>query len=226
MEGSLPILPRPSPDCPSLQGSLVQIVRIFSLHDEIGEHLWQNVGRHDYLWHPLPFGPFADKASFLAWMQQRFFVPERRIFSIVKCSRCDPPLFCNTVGLFLLLNISEAMGTVEMGLVFGPHLARTTAATEAFFLLADYVFQELKYRRLVWVCDSENAASIQAAKRFGFVLEGRHRQAYFFKGKNSDALIFSIIDQEWPFIRSRIISWLSPENFGDDGLQKKALSSF
>ena len=62
---------------------------------------------------------------------------------------------------------------IEIGHIwFGPPLQRTTAATEAIFLLARHAFDDLGYRRLEWKCNALNASSRRAAERFGFTFEG------------------------------------------------------
>lgn len=65
-------------------------------------------------------------------------------------------------------------------------LQRTPISTEAHFLLMRYVFDELRYRRYEWKCDSLNAPSRRAAERLGFVFEGTFRQATIYKGRNRD----------------------------------------
>ncbi|PJT15724.1 hypothetical protein CN880_12135 [Ochrobactrum sp. 720/2009] len=35
------------------------------------------------------------------------------------------------------------------------------------------------------------------------------------KGRNRDTMIFSLLDGEWPAIRSALAAWLSPENLDE-----------
>lgn len=126
-------------------------------------------------------------------------------------------------GLFFLLNIVPEMGVMELGLVFGPELARTTAATEAFVLIAAYVFRDLHYRRLEWRCDSEHAASRRAAERFGFVFEGIMRQAMWVKGRSSDTALYAMTDGDWAATAHHFAAWLQPDNFRPDGRQIASL---
>jgi RimJ/RimL family protein N-acetyltransferase len=73
-------------------------------------------------------------------------------------------------GRQALMRIVPEHGVVEIGhIMWGPAIARSRVATEAFYLAARYVFDELGYRRLEWKCDAENAPSRRAAARFGFV---------------------------------------------------------
>jgi hypothetical protein len=84
---------------------------------------------------------------------------------------------------------------------------------------------DLGYRRYEWKCDSLNAPSRAAARRYGFSYEGIFRQAIVYKGRNRDTAWFSITDREWPAIRAAHERWLAPENFDAEGRQKISLSS-
>jgi hypothetical protein len=44
------------------------------------------------------------------------------------------------------------------------------------------------------------------------------------KGRNRDTAWYSILDTEWPTIRSTIQAWLDPENFDAAGEQRQSLS--
>jgi RimJ/RimL family protein N-acetyltransferase len=76
-------------------------------------------------------------------------------------------------------------GVIEIGsILWGPTITRTRVATEALFLFARYVFDQLDYRRFEWKCDARNAPSRRAALRFGFTYEGTFRQHMVIKGSN------------------------------------------
>ena len=129
-------------------------------------------------------------------------------------------------GLTSLYRIDPANGSIEVGgIVYARSLQRTPASTEATYLLARHLIDELGYRRFEWKLDSCNEPSAAAARRLGFTYEGRHRQAIVYKGRNRDTDWFSIVDAEWPAIRERIEAWLDPANFDDDGRQRTALST-
>jgi hypothetical protein len=87
------------------------------------------------------------------------------------------------------------------------------------------VFDELRYRRYEWKCNSLNAPSRTAAQRFGFRFEGVFRQADVVKGRNRDTAWFSIVDDEWPAIKAAFERWLDPGNFDETGRQRVSLSS-
>jgi RimJ/RimL family protein N-acetyltransferase len=128
------------------------------------------------------------------------------------------------LGTASYMRIRPEAGSAEVGcVVFSKALQRTPAATEAMFLMARHVFDDLGYRRYEWKCDNENAASKNAASRFGFSAEGVFRQDMVVKGKNRDTAWYSIIDDEWPTTRSAFEGWLAPENFDSSGLQRRSL---
>jgi RimJ/RimL family protein N-acetyltransferase len=128
------------------------------------------------------------------------------------------------VGVASYLRLDHVNGSVEVGsIAYAAELQRTTAATEAMFLMARHVFDDLGYRRYEWKCDTLNEPSRRAAARLGFSYEGTFRNALVYKGRNRDTAWFSITDAEWPAIRSAFEEWLDPANHDDDGGQRAPL---
>ena len=131
------------------------------------------------------------------------------------------------VGTLSLMRIDAANGVVEVGHVnFSPLLKHTPMSTEAQYLLMKLAFDVLGYRRYEWKCDSFNEPSRRAAARLGFQAEGVFRQYSIYKGRSRDAAWFSIIDSEWPALRTAFERWLAPENFDAEGRQRMALDKF
>ena len=125
-----------------------------------------------------------------------------------------------------LMRIVPEHGVIEIGnILWGPAISRTRISTEAFFLVARYVFDELGYRRFEWKCNDRNEPSKAAALRFGFTFEGLFRQHMVIKGENRDTAWFSIIDREWPAIRTAFERWLDSSNFDSAGRQKAKLAA-
>lgn len=128
------------------------------------------------------------------------------------------------LGMASYMRVDAANGVAEIGAVaHGAAMARTPMATEAHYLLARHIFDELGYRRYEWKCDNDNVASKRAAERLGFTFEGVFRQHIVAKGRNRDTAWFSIVDHEWPTCRSAMERWLDPANFDSDGRQRCAL---
>ena len=170
------------------------------------------------MWTYLFTGPFPTRDSYRDWA--------------VKASRSSDPLFHaivdvttgKAVGVAAYMRIDPANGCIEIGnLAFSPLLQRTPAATEAMYLMMRRVF-ELGYRRYEWKCDALNAPSRAAAKRLGFSFEGIFRQAVIYKGRSRDTAWFSIIDREWPGLKTAFERWLDPANFDERGKQRARLS--
>jgi RimJ/RimL family protein N-acetyltransferase len=171
------------------------------------------------IWTYLPDGPY-ESAEHLREMLGRAATSDDPLYFTLARLPDERPL-----GLAAYLRITPEFGVVEIGHIwFGPRLQRTTAATEAIFLLARHAFDDLGYRRLEWKCNSLNAASRRAAERFGFTFEGVSRKHQVVKGRNRDTAWYAITDDEWPAIRSGYEAWLAPENFDGKDRQKRSLA--
>jgi RimJ/RimL family protein N-acetyltransferase len=168
------------------------------------------------LWTYLPDGPFHDHAAFVQFIGRR--AEDLATVPLVITAEDGAK------GMANLMRIDPANGVVEIGwIVLGRRLQRTTAATEAMYLIARHVF-DLGYRRYEWKCDSLNEPSRRAAARLGFTFEGRFRQHLVYKGRNRDTDWFSITDAEWPRLAAAYEKWLDPANFVD-GVQKEPLQA-
>jgi RimJ/RimL family protein N-acetyltransferase len=124
------------------------------------------------------------------------------------------------------MRIEPAHGVIEVGnILLSPALQRTTAATEAMYLMARHVFDDLGYRRYEWKCNAENEPSRRAALRLGFSFEGIFRQHMVIKDRNRDTAWFAMLDHEWPARKQAFEAWLHPSNFDRGGIQLKKLTS-
>jgi RimJ/RimL family protein N-acetyltransferase len=170
------------------------------------------------IWTYLPDGPYECAEHLrqtLGWAEAS---TDPLYFTLVRIADERP------LGWVSYLRITPEYGVIEIGHIwFAPELQRTTAATEAVYLLARHAFDDLGYRRLEWKCNALNAASRRAAERFGFTFEGVFRKHQIVKGRNRDTAWYAITDDEWPAIRAGFHSWLLPENFDDAGRQIRSL---
>ncbi len=127
-------------------------------------------------------------------------------------------------GRQTFLRTNAAHGVTEIGHIFWSALiSKTPATTEAFYLFAKYVFDDLKYRRFEWKCNDANEPSKRAALRYGMSAEGVHRQALVVKGENRDTAWFSMLNHEWPLCKAAFEVWLSADNFDETGQQIERL---
>ena len=172
-------------------------------------------------WTYLPYGPFLNSHDFEAWLSKETTSSDP-FFYIIKEHNSKKIL-----GLFSLMRIVPLHGVIEIGHVhFSDQLKKSRAATEAIYILLKESFDKLGYRRVEWKCHSLNEASKKAALRLGFSYEGRFRQDRVFKNYNRDTDWFSIIDSEWPALRTRFELWLNINNFDREGRQIKSLRQF
>lgn len=170
-------------------------------------------------WTYMASGPLADLDSTRRHVQAAADSADPMHFAVI-----DVP-GGKAVGTLALMRIDAANGVAEVGhVMFSPLLQRTALSTEAQFLLMQYVFDQLGYRRYEWKCDSLNAPSRKTALRLGFQFEGVFRQAVVTKGRSRDTAWFSVIDGDWPAARAAFAAWLAPGNFDAQGMQRRALT--
>ena len=105
----------------------------------------------------MPYGPFADLASYREWMTGKCLGDDPLFYAIIPHDLGRP------AGVASYLRITPLVGVIEVGhLHFTQALRQTRAATEAMFLMMRRAF-ELGYRRYEWKCDTLNAPSRRAA---------------------------------------------------------------
>jgi len=171
------------------------------------------------IWDYLTYGPWAGEDSFAANMRQQSSNFETIFYAI---RSLDSDKFG---GQASFLDINPQMGVIEIGHIwFGPELQRTRAATEALYLMIRHCMDDLEYRRMHWRCNALNEKSRNAARRLGFRFEGVFYNHMIFKGRNRDTAWYSILDDEWPDVRSIFETWLQEDNFDIDGSARTSLS--
>ena len=170
------------------------------------------------MWTYLFQEPVADMEELVNLLNQMLAREDRFFYAILDRETGK------AMGTFSLMRIDQNNRVVEVGtVIFSPKLRGTRIGTEAQYLLARYVFEELNYRRYEWKCDALNLPSRRAAERLGFVYEGTFRQAVVYKGRTRDTDWLSMIDKDWPKVKARLETWLAPKNFDKNGQQIKSL---
>jgi len=212
-----PALPRPRPARAVLDGRYARLEPLDAAHVSALYEASSGPGaaaRFAYLFDLPPAAP----AEMSAW--------------VARMSAGDDPLFSAVIdkasgraaGRQALMRITPEHGVIEIGnILWGPAISRTRVATEALYLAARYVFDDLGYRRFEWKCNDLNAPSKKAALRFGFTYEGLFRQHMWAKGANRDTAWFSMLDKEWPSLKKQYERWLQPANFDATGNQLSKL---
>ena len=152
--------------------------------------LWQAVHGHDEVWTYLADGPYASEAELHRALEEKQAGSNAVFFALLKEKNgC-------TEGYASYMRMDPANGVIEVGnILLAPSLQRTVAATEAMYLMARHIFEDLGYRRYEWKCNAKNAPSRRAALRLGFTFEGIFRQHMLLKGQNRDTAWFSMLDR-------------------------------
>lgn len=181
--------------------------------------LWEAVRGHDQLWRWLPDGPFATEAGLHRALAEKQASAAAVFFAIIPEGPAP-----SASGYASFMRIEPAHGVAEVGnILLAPVLQRTRAATEAMYLMARHIFDDLGYRRYEWKCNADNQPSRRAALRLGFSFEGIFRQHMVVKGRNRDTAWFAMLDHVWPDRKTAFELWLDPENFDLRGGQKTPL---
>ncbi len=182
------------------------------------DDLWEAVHGHDEVWTYLADGPYASEADLRHALEEKQASLSALFFAIV------PQATGRVAGYASYMRMDPANGVIEVGnILLAPLLQRTVAATEAMYLMARHIFEDLDYRRYEWKCNANNAPSRRAALRYGFTFEGTFRQHMIVKGQNRDTAWFSMLDSEWPARKAAFEAWLNPANFDQEGRQRKSL---
>ena len=183
--------------------------------------LWSAAGgpECDSLWLYLFDGPFPDRAGFDAHLEEKAASEDPLFFAILDRHSQRALAYAS------YMRIEPAHRVIEVGgILFTPLLQRTRGATEAMYLMARHVFEDLGYRRYEWKCNALNQPSRRAALRLGFTFEGIFRRHMIVKGRSRDTAWYSMLDSDWPARKSEFERWLDPSNFDEHGVQKSSLA--
>ena len=129
--------PARRPDKVTLHGRYATIVPIAPEHaDAIYTATAESA--NDHLWDYMGEGPFFDRDGFDAAWQRKIASADAVFYSVLDANSQAP------VGYASLMRIDPANACIEVGnIMYSPALQRTPAATEAQYLLARYVFEDL-----------------------------------------------------------------------------------
>jgi len=211
-----PTLPCPRPARVVLEGRYARLEPLSLAHAEGLMAASADAKSFDYLFDVPPRG----SGDLLGWIGQKAAAEDALYHAVVDRATGIAG------GRQTFMRITPEHGVIEIGnILWGPAIARTRVATEALFLAAKHVFEDLGYRRFEWKCNNLNEPSKAAAKRFGFTFEGVFRQHMWSKGANRDTAWFAMIDKDWPRIRAAYQRWLEPQNFDAAGRQRVRLQT-
>ncbi len=114
----------------------------------------------------------------------------------------------HAIGSTRYANIEPAHRRLEIGWTwYGRAYQRTGVNSECKLLLLTHAFEVLKYQRVEFKTDALNAKSRAALLRIGAREEGIFRKhGIATSGRIRDTAWYSIVDDEWPGVRTRLIA--------------------
>jgi RimJ/RimL family protein N-acetyltransferase len=102
------------------------------------------------------------------------------------------------LGVISLMNVSESNSSADLSIIVGRREHRDRGyGAEAISLILDYAFEELDLNRVALSVFEFNEAAISTYERLGFRGEGRLRQAVRRDGREYDAILMSLLRDEW-----------------------------
>ena len=110
------------------------------------------------------------------------------------------------VGTTRFMNMDLANRKVEIGSTWiAPRWQRTAVNTEAKYLMLCHAFEVWRCFRVELKTDALNQRSRQAILRLGAKEEGTLRKHMLtYNGRQRDSVYFSILDTEWPSVKTRL----------------------
>ena len=184
----------------SLEG---RYVRLEPLRPEHATLLWEVAKDHLadlFQWIPYQLNSLEDFQAFnrqvLEEQARGLTVP----FSTIERSSNQ------VVGTTRFMNMDLANRKVEIGSTWiAPRWQRTAVNTEAKYLMLCHAFEVWKCFRVELKTDALNQRSRQAILRLGAKEEGTLRKHMLtYNGRQRDSVYFSILDTEWPSVKTRL----------------------
>ncbi|PKS09645.1 hypothetical protein jhhlp_004264 [Lomentospora prolificans] len=223
----LPVGP-PAPTDPALWPSRIPLngryTSVVPLEPNHAGALYKHLGGEDnfYRWTYMFLSGFANIEECEVSIRKSSEAKDPHFFAVLTGPASDPA--SEPAGMMSFLNIVPDHLRIEIGsVILGGQLQKSRAATEAFFLMIQHAFEDLRYHRVEWKANNLNKASLSAARRLGFVFEGVFRKHMVIKGRWRDTAWFSMTKEEWPAAKKGFETWLRESNFDAAGKQRRGL---
>lgn len=121
------------------------------------------------------------------WIRNK--VEKGFVHQFIVCSRADD----KPIGVVYLQNFEEDCKKAESGIFLGEIYGKGVG-TEAYKLLLDYAFDELKLHKVVARVLADNEASIKLHLKTGYTQEAHLKDELFLDGKYEDLIMFGVIN--------------------------------
>ena len=190
-------------DVPALSGSLVRIEPLSAAHvPDLAEAAEENRGSYGFTWVPRA----AEVADYVREQQERVGLTP---FAQIRLAD-GKAVGCTGYGDQRTWADSDRLRAIEIGFTWLAASAQGTGINaEAKLLLFTYAFETLGVVRVDLKTDARNARSRAAIAALGAQFEGVLRSwspswVAGEEGKLRDSALFSVIEAEWPAVRSSL----------------------
>jgi RimJ/RimL family protein N-acetyltransferase len=186
----------------TLEGSVVRLEPIRRQHAE----LFWDVAKNDlddiFRWIPYEMKTREDFQTLIDRALAEQERGESVVFATVERTSGQ------TIGSTRFMNIDRANRRVEIGSTWiAPPWQRTAVNTEAKYLMLRHAFEVWGCMRVELKTDALNQKSRNAILRTGAKEEGTlRRHTLTWTGRVRDTVYFSILDNEWPEVKERLVA--------------------
>ncbi len=181
-------------------------VRLEPLALQHAENLFA-IGQDENAWRYMPRPVMKSLEDTRAWIEETIQLSSMRREIPFAIIRLDQE---RAAGSTRFLDIQVDNHSLEIGWTWLCKSAQRTAInTESKFLLLSHAFEELDVKRVQFKTDGRNLQSQKAIERLGAVKEGvLRRQRRMWDGYLRDTVYYSILHDEWPEVRERLLKLL------------------
>lgn len=164
-------------------------------------------GKDETIWKYMLYGDLTREGSMVAWVQSLLNQQSQGTdlpFTVYHLASQ------RIIGATRYLEMRPAHRSLEVGGTwYTPEFQHTAVNSECKYLLLMYAFETLGCIRVQLKADARNERSLRAIERIGAIREGVLRNHYILPdGKYRDSVVYSILDTEWPAVRSRLEGFL------------------
>jgi RimJ/RimL family protein N-acetyltransferase len=189
----------------TLEGSVVRLEPLRREHQQLFLDAAKDSLEEIFRWIPYAMKTPED---FLRLVDKAFQEQERGesvVFATVERSTG------RVIGSTRFMNIDRANRRVEIGSTWiAPAWQRTAVNTEAKYLMLRHAFETWGCFRVELKTDALNDKSRNAILRIGAKEEGTlRRHVITWSGRVRDSVYFSILDNEWPQVKSKLETYLA-----------------
>jgi N-acetyltransferase len=183
-----------------------RFIRLEPLSSDHAPALWAASAPEIYRFKPYAVCSEDDMRGFVARLAHIYAAGEGLGFATIDRASGAP------IGSSSYFAADAAHRRLEIGGTWvAPPWQRTVINTESKYLLLRHAFETLGCNRVEFKTDSLNEKSRAALKRIGAVEEGIFRNHMIMpSGRLRHSAYYSIIADEWPNVRDRLLAFMAP----------------